>query len=106
MLDTGVDKSHPFLAGKVVSEACYSSDFSGFAESTCPGGDGAAINSGRPCSASVSGCDHGTHVAGIAAGHNGSLSGVAQALRTQFDIAAVNMSLADGEYSGTFDVVP
>ena len=27
-------------------------------------------------------------------------------LRTQFDIAAVNMSLADAEYSGTFDVVP
>jgi subtilisin family serine protease len=60
ILDTGVDKNHPFLAGKVVSEACYSDDF-------CPNGSSStAAGSGLPCN--VSTCDHGTHVAGIAAG--------------------------------------
>ena len=35
ILDTGVDRDHPFLRGKVVSEACYSG--SGRGESLCPG---------------------------------------------------------------------
>ena len=39
ILDTGVDKTHPFLKGKVVSEACYSSNYaSDSATSMCPGG--------------------------------------------------------------------
>ncbi len=37
ILDTGVDKTHPFLAGKVVSEACYSTNGFG-STSICPGG--------------------------------------------------------------------
>ena len=37
VLDTGIDKTHPFLAGKVVSEACYSSTTS-ISNSVCPGG--------------------------------------------------------------------
>ena len=69
VLDTGVDKSHPFLAGKVVSEACYSSTTSE-SSSVCPGGVTAstAVGSGVNCNTSVSGCTHGTHVAGIVAG--------------------------------------
>lgn len=81
ILDTGVDKNHPFLAGKVVSEACYSTNRSseGFS-SFCPNGvtESTAPGSGVNCPASVAGCDHGTHVAGIAAGRGNSFSGVAR----------------------------
>jgi subtilisin family serine protease len=78
VLDTGVDKTHPFLSGKVVAEACYSTTYSAHgATSVCPGGvsDSTATGSGVNCG--VSGCDHGTHVAGIMTGSSGSFSGVA-----------------------------
>jgi subtilisin family serine protease len=125
IVDTGVDKNHPFLAGKVVSEACYS------ILGSCPGGVTAstAAGSGMPCSHSS--CGHGTHVAGIAAGLGSGFSGVARnaniiaiqvfsnyygslgaydsdliaalnrvyALRNDFKIAAVNLSLGGGAYS-------
>jgi len=69
VLDTGVDKNHNFLSGKVVSEACYSTNGVG-STSLCPGGVAAstATNSGLNCPLSTDGCDHGTHVAGIVAG--------------------------------------
>jgi uncharacterized repeat protein (TIGR01451 family) len=69
ILDTGIDKFHPDLAGKVVSEACYSGADSGFT-SLCPGGasSSTAINSALACANTITGCHHGTHVAGIVAG--------------------------------------
>ena len=79
ILDTGVDKHHRFLAGKVVSEACYSGW--GRGESLCPGGvtQSTRSGSGVPCSDSdLSGCFHGTHIAGIAAGRGPDFSGVAR----------------------------
>jgi len=70
VLDTGVDRFHEFLNGQVVVEACFSSNNADDnATSLCPGnteyetGPGKAI----PCTG-ISGCDHGTHVAGIVAG--------------------------------------
>ena len=77
ILDTGVDKQHPFLSGKVVSEACYSGA-GGAALSFCPGGarESTAPGSGTSCSAT--GCGHGTEVAGIAAGRGRNVSGVAR----------------------------
>ena len=38
VLDTGVDSTHPFLAGKVVEEACYSSTLAKHSKTFCPNG--------------------------------------------------------------------
>ena len=130
VIDTGVDSTHPFLAGKVVAEACFSSG------GWCPGGRTSAVGPGsaRPCPNRE--CVHGTHVAGIAAGLGSAFSGVAKdanliaiqvfspygtkataydsdiisallyvySLRSSYNIAAVNMSLGtDAVSSGACD---
>lgn len=126
ILDTGVDKYHPFLAGKVASEACFS--LSGW----CPRRATSSYEegSGLPCPAD---CEHGTHVAGIAAGMGNGIAGVARGasiiaiqvfskdpdnpynslayysdvlaglnrvyeLRDNYKIAAVNLSLGSGKF--------
>ncbi len=86
ILDTGVEKTHPFLVGAVISEACYSSnnDFGTWTTtSVCPGAvtestdEGSAQPYAGACA--IGDCDHGTHVTGIVAGrYNGSFSGVAK----------------------------
>jgi len=83
ILDTGVEANHPFFGGRVVSEACYSTNATttnGNVTSFCPGGvpQSTDIGSAIDCPTNVSGCGHGTHVAGIAAGSGESYSGVAK----------------------------
>ncbi len=99
ILDTGVEKEHLFLSGRVASEACYSTtDPGNLATSVCPGGasSSTAPGSGQPCNADVpalddAGCNHGTHVAGIAAG-KGSGSNVAfNGVARNADIIAVQV---------------
>lgn len=80
ILDTGVDLDHSFLSGSIVSEACYSDNGGWFSskDSLCPGGTEETTDpgSGDACTG-ANGCDHGTHVAGIAAGAGASFNGVA-----------------------------
>jgi len=80
VLDTGVDKNHPFLSGKIVAEGCYSSTYGASSTSVCPNGvpETTATDSGVNCASTISGCAHGTHVAGIVAGRGTNFSGAAK----------------------------
>ena len=125
VIDTGVDFSHPFLAGKRAGEACFTT------KNSCPNSTNDMIGSGaaRPVHW------HGTHVAGIVSGSSATMRGVApaskiyginvfetdlsayeeniiaalqhvNAVRTQHNIVAVNMSLGTTKmWSGYCDSI-
>ncbi|GAA4457906.1 hypothetical protein GCM10023170_054940 [Phytohabitans houttuyneae] len=98
VLDTGVERTHPFLSGRVVEEACFSGN------SNCPNGSTSqtGVGAAAPCTYSPSECPHGTHVAGIAAGRrSGSIT---------FDGVAPGASVMPiqvfSRFTGTFDCGP
>ena len=84
VIDTGVEKAHPFLRDKVVLEACFSDQ--------CPNGQTAMVGPGAAAPVHW----HGTHVAGIIAGSNQYFTGVAP----QTKIIAVNVF---DPYGGAYD---
>lgn len=87
ILDTGVKRDHEFLSGKVIDEACYSTNL-------CPDGEGYVSQTGKGAAdpgrcSNIKGCDHGTHVAGIAAGYGGST--IAQGVAPGANIIAIQV---------------
>lgn len=76
ILDTGVDLQHEMFTGRVAASACFSSTVSGQSTSLCPGGNASSFGAlaGDNCEiiapngTGIAGCEHGTHVAGIAVG--------------------------------------
>jgi subtilisin family serine protease len=70
LLDTGVDKSHPMLAGHVVEEACFSQ------AGDCPNAASEMFGPGAGAPCTIAGCAHGTQVAGAAVGAGLGLTGV------------------------------
>ena len=81
ILDTGIDPDHEYLGGRVVEERCFSTPDPDMYDDTslCPNGQTTddAANIDIPICLDDEGenlCNHGTHVAGIAAGYGGGLS--------------------------------
>jgi subtilisin family serine protease len=76
ILDTGIDVDHPFFAGRIVSQACYSNaGGAGGNVTLCPNGtssqttgNAADAETAACINAGTNICPHGSHVAGIAAG--------------------------------------
>lgn len=60
ILDAGVDTTHPMFADRLIEEACFST------LSDCPNGAMQMLGPGSAVPCGISGCGHGTRVAGIA----------------------------------------
>ena len=96
VLDTGVDKNHPFLKGSVISEACYSTNDKAYrVSSLCPKkvtesiAEGSAMPYAGACPAGK--CAHGTHVAGIVAGRSDVSGSPGPGVAPEADIIAIQV---------------
>jgi len=80
VLDTGVEYGHVFVSGRVTNATCFSTTNASFT-TLCPNGMTSQVGGTAGINCGVAGCNHGTHVAGIAAGGRASgtpLNGVAR----------------------------
>lgn len=91
VIDTGVDATHDWFDGKIATELCFST-------TACPDGTNAQTGAGSAAPCPWIGCDHGTHVAGIAAGagQNDDEHGVAVGAKI-IPIMAASRRASDGK---------
>jgi hypothetical protein len=94
ILDTGVDPTHPMYADRIVEEACFS------AQNDCPNGQSEMFGPGAAVPCVMSGCGHGTRVAGIALGEEpgGDLTGSAP----HADLIAIQIFSNDAGRPGAY----
>jgi len=83
------------LKGKVAYEACLSTDSPPDIETLCPNGKPTMGGAGSAAPCQIAGCNHGTHVASIAAGNSALLDGVARDARI-IAIQVFSKTVADG----------
>jgi hypothetical protein len=95
VIDGGFKLTHPMLAGKTVAEGCFSHSFGTTVTSECPSGVTPQTNPGAAsnCPTGSARCDHGTHVASIAVGNDGTNFGVARGAK----LVALDVFSADND---------
>ncbi len=77
VIDSGINFTHPALAGKNVGDACFANTFGTTTVAQCPSGATPQIGTGAAsfCPGDSTRCDHGTHVASIAVGNDSAVFG-------------------------------